>query len=135
MTTPQLKFNTVFPPAQERTIRLALEQSLITDKAQARAEGVSPRSINDRWHAIADRLALGYGHRERAAVVVALVRSRTVEFLMLVVAVWTGAMPVNGDLLRTSRTLRGGKPAACARREGCSPALSLDLDTGTINWS
>jgi len=132
-----LKFHEPFPEAQARTIRLALERGLISDKAQARVEGVSPRSINDRWAAIADRLQLQHGQRDRAVVVVTLVRSRSVEFLMLALGFYLGALPLNTDAVRTPRTLRGGKPAATAsiRREGDALALSLDLDTGTLTWS
>lgn len=130
-----LKFHEPFPEAQARTIRLALERGLISDKAQARVEGVSPRSINDRWAAIADRLQLQHGQRDRAVVVVTLVRSRSVEFLMLALGFYLGALPLNTDAVRTPRTLRGAGSVATARREGGAPSLALDLDTGSLTWS
>ena len=106
MTNPTIKLNAPFPPALEQTLRLALEHGLISDKAQARAAGTQPGSIRNRWDRIADRLALPYGQRERAQVVVALVRSRTVEYLMVAICIYTATLSGTGDIIRPPRPTR-----------------------------
>lgn len=106
MTTPTLKFNRHFSPAKTRSIRLALEKQLVSDKAQARVEGVSPRSIGNRWNGIASDLHLKYGERERANVAIELVRSRAVEFLMLAACAYASLFANNTDQMRPPRPTR-----------------------------
>lgn len=134
MTTPTLKFNRRFSPAKERSIRMALEQQLVSDKAQARIEGLSPRSIGNRWDGIANDLHLKYGQRERANVAIELVRSRAVEFLMLALCFWLGSVMGDINMIRAPRTLRGPRPPATARRDGQGAPILIDPDTGVLNF-
>ena len=130
---PHLQIHHPYPPALERTIRLALERGEVMDKAQARIEHVSPKSISDRWERIADSVGLKWGQRQRSHVIVALFRLRHVEFLlviilavpvvisglvrlriieyiMLALVLWVGTLPPNSvDVIRPrtpSRTVR-----------------------------
>lgn len=130
MTSAILKFNQHFPPAQARTIRLALEQGLVSDKAQARIEGLQPDSIGSRWDAIANRLHLKYGQRDRAQVVIALVRSRAVEFLMLVICTATAVMP-GIDMLRPARPARPTRTTSTPARKRDGDAL---IDLHELIW-
>jgi len=86
---PTIKIHGNYTPAQRRTIRLALERRLVSDKAQAREEGVSPRSIGDRWDGIAHRLHLPFGQRERAQVIAELVVRKHIEVAVLALAILT----------------------------------------------
>src|SRR5690606_31344805 len=88
-TMPTIKIHGNYTPAQRRTIRLALERRLVSDKAQAREEGVSPRSIGDRWDGIAHRLHLPFGQRERAQVIAELVVRKHIEVAVLALAILT----------------------------------------------
>lgn len=116
----RIKFNTNFTPAQERSIRLALERGLLSDKEQARAEGLSPRSITDRWAGIASAVGLGYGKRDRAQVITALFVRRHVEIaaaLLVAVLVGTGATG-KFDMVRPVRINRPVKTATVRRDQG-----------------
>lgn len=86
---PTLQIHGNYTPAQQRTIRLAFEQGLVSDKEQARIEGLSPRSITDRWDGIAHRLRLAYGQRDRARVLVELVVRKHIEITVLIFAILT----------------------------------------------
>ncbi len=134
MTHPKIKINHPYPPALAQTIRLALEYGEVSDKAQARRERCSPKSISDRWDRIADRVGLTYGQRARSRVIIALfqmrhveyllwllwilptaiLRLRIIEYIMLALVLWLGALPPGtADVLRprspprTVRSQRG----------------------------
>ena len=128
---PTLKFNRRFSPARERSIRLALELQLVSDKDQARVEGLSPRSIGNRWNGIASDLHLLYGQRDRANVVIELVRSRAVEFLMVATCVFSALFGGDADQIRPQRPAR--TPVAQTIRTGkgrgdFNPLAGTNLD-------
>lgn len=119
---PNLKINQPYTPAQQRTIRLAFEQGLISDKEQARIEGLSPRSITDRWDGIAHRLRLAYGQRDRARVLVELIVRKHIEILLLVVAILTSVsgytQPMRPRPPGSARTAITMPRQSCARKPG-----------------
>lgn len=124
MTTPTIKFNTRFPPAQERSIRLALEQGLVSDKAQARAEGLSPRSVGNRWDNIAYRLRLAHGQKDRARILIELVVRKHIEVAILLAAILAGSGHIDKPL--RPRTPTGSRPIASARASARRPEFDLE---------
>ena len=129
---PTIKINGNYTPAQRRTIRLALERRLVSDKAQAKEEGISPRSIGDRWDGIAHRLRLPFGQRERAQILAELVIRKHVEVAVLALAILT-SLGQYGQQPQRTRPPSGARTVATLARPASTRKPGQDGGMAGLN--